>query len=70
MMACDSCPFTTDDHTAAVCPQCKRAIVYEPTPQEIAQATAKIRAGWSRRKQMLRLAHPEQPVEVTRAIEW
>jgi hypothetical protein len=20
MMACDSCPFTTDDHTAAVCP--------------------------------------------------
>jgi hypothetical protein len=70
MRACDSCPFTTDDPNVAACPTCKRALVYEPTAEEIARATAKIRAGWSRRKRLGKLAYPELAVEVTRAKEW
>ena len=70
MMACDSCPFTTEDKTVAACPQCNRALVYEPTAEEIAQATAKIRTGWSRAKRAKQLAYPKRPVEVQRVREW
>jgi hypothetical protein len=52
MKACASCPFTTDDETLTACPQCKQVLTPAPSPEEIARATAKIRAGWSRRKRL------------------
>jgi uncharacterized C2H2 Zn-finger protein len=70
MKACASCPFTTDDETLTACPRCKQVLTPAPSPEEIARATAKIRAGWSRRKRAGKLAYPELPVEVTRAKEW
>jgi hypothetical protein len=65
MKACASCPFTTDDETLTACPRCKQVLTPAPSPEEIARATAKIRAGWSRRKRAGKLAYPKLPVEVT-----
>jgi hypothetical protein len=37
MMACASCPFTTDDETLTACPQCKQVLTPAPSPDEIAK---------------------------------
>ena len=71
MMACDSCPFTTDDETVAACPQCKQALVYEPSAGRDRQSHGQdpgrlvaTQAGTAAEP------YPERPVEVQRTKEW
>jgi uncharacterized C2H2 Zn-finger protein len=70
MMACASCPFTTDDETLTACPRCKQVLTHAASSDKNKRATAKIRAGWSRRKRARRIAYPELAVEVTLAKQW